>query len=120
MIEKSEKIVRDLVSPNRIDRLPDKVIVLMSSGHNIEQGYTIKRIELRLYIENLMTKHNPYSIITTFIETDKGSIERIFDEGFRGPDALEMAASYLTSHPILSEIIFNSITRLKKITDTQP
>jgi type IV secretory pathway ATPase VirB11/archaellum biosynthesis ATPase len=59
-------------------------------------------------------KAGPYSIITIHIETDKGIIERVFDEGFRGPNALEEATAYLTSHLTLSDLILQSVLKLQK------
>src|SRR3989344_9592826 len=107
-------VVKDGISLKRVDRLPDKTIVLLSSGNYVEQGFTIKRIELRLYQEKTGGKAGPYSIITIHIETDKGIIERVFDEGFRGPNALEEATAYLTSHLTLSDLILQSVLKLQK------
>jgi len=84
------KIV-DISNPERINRKPDKTTVLLSDGNFFEQGFLIKRIELKLYTEKLDEKLGPYSLITANIETDKGVIEMIYDEGFRGENALEKA-----------------------------
>lgn len=107
-------VVKDGISLKRIDRLSDKAIVLLSSGSYVEQGFTIKRVEIRLYLEKTGRKDGQYSIITIHIETDKGIIERVFDEGFRGPNALEECAAYLTSHLTLSDLILQSVLKLQK------
>ena len=41
----------DISNPKRVDRNPDKIIVLLSNGSITEKGYVIKNIQLRLYIE---------------------------------------------------------------------
>lgn len=101
------------IKPKNLDRLPDKTIVLLSSGNSKEQGFTVKTVELRLYQQKMSKETGPYSIITTFVETDKGSVERILDRGYRGFNAIEDAAAFVTSHPLISEIILRSVLQLK-------
>ena len=43
--------VVDVISPERVNRAPDKTIVLLSSGSFVEQGLTVKRVQLNLYIQ---------------------------------------------------------------------
>lgn len=105
------KIV-DVADPQRVDRPPDKTIVLMSSGSFKERGYTVKNIQLNLYIQNRDPRLGPYSLITASIETDKGSIETTYDEGFRGEHSLEEASAFLTSHLGLSGLVLRSIIQL--------
>lgn len=93
--------------------VPDKIIILLSSGNYVEQGYKIERVELRLYLQKKDERLGPYSTITTLVETNKGSIELVFDEGYRGPNAIEEAAAFLTSHPLLSQLILHSVLKLK-------
>jgi len=71
----------DIPNPKRVDRNPDKTIELLSNGSITEKDYLIKNIQLRLYIEKHDKKLGKYSLITSFIETDKGSVEMIYDEG---------------------------------------
>ncbi len=106
------KIV-DVVEPQRVDRTPDKIIVLMSSGNFTERGYTVKHISLNLYLQNRDPKLGPYSLITVYVETDKGSIETTYDEGFRGEHSLEDASAFLTSHLGLSGLVLRSILQLE-------
>jgi hypothetical protein len=101
------------IKPENIDRLPDKTIILLSSGNFQEQGFTVKRVELRLYQQKMSKQTGPYSIITTYVETDKGSVERILDQGYRGYNAIEDAAAFVTSHPLISDIILRSVLQLK-------
>jgi len=53
-------------------------------------------------------------LITSFVETDKGSVEMIYDEGFRGEDPLSRAAEFLTSNLGVSGLILRSIISLRK------
>ena len=108
-----DKIETYEIKPKNLDRLPDKITVLLSSGNYKEQGFTVKRVELHLYQQKMSEKTGPYSIITAFVETDKGSVERILDQGYRDTNALEDAAAFLTSHPLISEIILDSVLQLK-------
>ena len=54
---KGLKII-DNVNPNRINRTPDKTVQLLTSGGFVEQGYTIKLIELRQFIEKTDLMHS--------------------------------------------------------------
>ena len=65
----------DISNPKRVDRNPDKIIELLSNGSITEKGYVIKNIQLRLYIEKHDKKLGQYSLITSLIETDRGSVE---------------------------------------------
>lgn len=105
--------VIDVINPTRINRDPDKTIVLVSSGSFMEQGYMVKRVNLNLYVQRRDAKLGFYSLLTAFIETDKGSIEMRYDEGYRGENALEEAASFLTSHLGISGLILRSIIQLE-------
>jgi protein-L-isoaspartate(D-aspartate) O-methyltransferase len=99
----------DVIDRSRIDRVPDKTMNLMSSKYE-ELGYTITHVELRLY--HTKTKDGPYSIVTMFVETNRGTIEQILSEGYLGPHAIEEEMAYITSRLVISELIINSIKRL--------
>ena len=103
----------DLHNPERVNREPDQVEILFKSGDYLEQGFTIKRVELRLYIEKIDEKLGPFSLITSFVETDKGTVEMIYDEGFRGQDSLNRAVQFLISNLGLSALILRSVISLK-------
>lgn len=105
--------VIDVINPQRIDRVPDKTIVLLSGGNFIEQGFVIKKLQLCLYLQKHDEKLGPYSLITAQVETDKGEIEMTFDEGYRGKNALEEAAGFMTANLGLSSLILRSIIQLK-------
>lgn len=103
----------DLKTPQRVKRKPDQVEVLFSSGDFEEQGFAINHVELRLYIEKTDEKLGPFSLITSFVKTDKGTVEMIYDEGYRGEDSLNSAVKFLTSNLGLSGLILRSIIVLK-------
>ncbi len=106
----------DLHDPQRVNRTPDDVEVLLSSGDFIQDGFRISKVELRLYNERSDEKLGDYSLITSFVETDKGSIEMIYDEGFRGKKPLFRAAEFLTSNLGISALILRSIISLREKT----
>ena len=104
----------DLSNPERVNRRPDDSIVLFSLGNFTEQGFSISKVELRLYVEKIDDKLGPYSLITSFVETDKGSVEMIYDEGFRGKDSLNRTVEFLTSNLGISGLILRSIITLRE------
>ena len=105
--------VIDVINPQRIIKSPDKTIVLLSGGNFIEQTFTIQKIMLCLYLQKYDEKLGPYSLITVLVETNKGEIEMTYDEGYRGKNALEEAAGFLTANLGLSSLILRSIIQLK-------
>lgn len=105
--------VIDLQNNERVKKEPDKKIDIISSGDFTEQGFVIQKIQLRQYIEKTDEKLGPYSLITSEITTDKGSIEMLYDEGFRGEDALDRASKFLTENLGISGLILRSIIALK-------
>ena len=99
----------DIPDSNRVNRSPDKIIQVLSDGTSVERGYKIKNIELRLYTEKNDKKLGPYSLITSLVETDKGSVEMVYDEGFRGNNALERSSKFLTDNLGISGLILRSL-----------
>jgi len=106
----------DLHDPQRVNRKPDSVEVLLSSGNFIQDDFRISKVELRLYNERTDEKLGKYSLITSFVETDKGSVEMIYDEGFRGEEPLLRAAEFLTSNLGISGLILRSIIAIREKT----
>ena len=106
--------VIDVAKPERVKKPPVKSMSLFSSGDFTEQGFTIKKVELRLYTEKTDEKLGSFSLITTYVETDKGSIEMTYDEGYRDPNPLERAAEFLISNLGISGLILRSIIALKE------
>jgi len=106
----------DLHDPQRVNKTPDKVEVLFSSGNFIQDEFRISKVELRLYNERIDEKLGTYSLITSFVETDKGSIEMIYDEGFRGEGSLSRAAEFLISNLGISGLVLRSIISIREKT----
>ena len=104
----------DLHDPQRVNKTPDDVKVLFSSGNFVQDDFTISKVELRLYNERTDEKLGNYSLITSFVETDKGSVEMIYDEGFRGEESLSRAAEFLISTLGISGLILRSIISLRE------
>ena len=99
----------DISNPKRIDRIPDKISQILSDGTTTEKGYKIKNIQLRLYTEKNDEKLGQYSLITSLVETDKGSVEMVYDEGFRGNNALERSSKFLIDNLGVSGLILRSL-----------
>ena len=106
----------DLHDPQRVNRTPDSVEVLFSSGNFVQDEFVISKVELRLYTERTDEKLGDYSLITSFVETDKGSVEMIYDEGFRGVKPLLRATKFLTSNLGVSGLVLRSIISLREKT----
>ena len=102
-----------MTNPDRIQREPDKILTLLESGNFLEQGFVIKKISLRLFVEKIDATLGDYSLITSLVETDKGDVEMIYDEGYRGENSLERAGSFITSNLGLSSIILRSIIAIE-------
>jgi len=103
----------DMTNPNRVNRDPDDIVVLVDSGNFKEQGFMIKKISLRLFVEKNDTNLGDYSLITSLVETDQGDVEMIYDEGYRGENTLNRAANFLMNNLGLSSIILRSVIALQ-------
>ena len=108
----------DLHNPDRINKNPDERKFLLENGNFIQDEFEISDIELRLYLERIDQKLGTYSLITSFVRTNKGTIEMIYDEGFLGEDALSRAFTFLTTNLGLSGLVLRSIISIRqKISD---
>jgi len=104
----------DLYDPLRVDKIPDDVEILLSSGNFTQDNFIISKVELRLYTERTDEKLGDFSLITSFVETDQGSVEMIYDEGFRGENPLLRASEFLTSNLGISGLVLRSIITLRE------
>lgn len=104
----------DISNPERINHSPDSSTILFSGENYSDHGFIIKKVELRLFIEKNDEKLGPYSLITSFVETDKGSIEMLYDEGYRGENSLETAKEFVISNLGISGLILRSIIALEE------
>ena len=108
----------DLHDPSRVNRSPDDVKILLDDGNFVQDEFTISQIELRFYQEKIDEKLGPYSLITSFVKTNQGTIEMIYDEGFLGSDALSRAFGFLTTNLGLSALVLRSVISIRgKISD---
>ena len=106
------KVLENL-NPDRVSNTPYKTCNLLT-GEFVEQGFVIKLIELRQFVEKTDSVLGQYSLITSLVETDKGQVEMIYDEGFRGENALERAAAFVLNNLGLAGIITRSIISLNQ------
>jgi len=102
------------IAPGRISRPPDRLIVLLEKGSQKNQGVVIKTIEMRQYVERNDDHLGDYSLLTAVVETDLGTVEMKYDEGFRGPDALESAVTMLTQYVGLASLINRALIELQR------
>ena len=103
----------DLHDPQRVNRTPNDTMILFSEGSFIQDEFKISKVELRLYLEKSDEKLGDYSLITSFVETDKGTVEMVYDEGYRGEDSLKRASEFLTSNLGISGLILRSVISLR-------
>ena len=104
----------DLHDPDRVKKTPSDVQVLLSDGKFIQDEFEISQVELRLYIEQTDESLGTFSLITSFVQTNHGSVEMIYDEGFRGENSLKRASEFLTSNLGISGLILRSIITLRE------
>ncbi|MCE2615069.1 MAG: hypothetical protein LVO36_04110 [Nitrosopumilus sp. (ex Thoosa mismalolli)] len=102
----------DLHDPSRVSGTPDEVKELLS-GKFVQDEFTITKVELRLFNEKTDEKLGVYSLITSFVQTDLGSVEMIYDEGYRGENSLSRAVEFLTSNLGISGLILRSVISLR-------
>ena len=103
----------DVPDSKRIERDPDNRNVVFSDGKITQDDVEIKKIELLEYKINKDQNLGTYSIITALVDTDQGQIEILYDEGYRGDDALNDSATMLVQNLGLSGLILRSLISLK-------
>ena len=103
----------DVPDSKRIEREPDDKNMIFSDGKIAQDGVEINRIELLHYKIKTDQNLGVYSIITALVDTDQGQIEILYDEGYRGSDALNDSANMLVQNLGLSGLILRSLISLK-------
>lgn len=103
----------DIPNQERVNRIPDQSVTLFSEQNYSDHGFRIQKVELRLYVEKTDENLGPYSLITSFVDTDKGTIEMIYDEGYRGINPLESIKELLVKNLGISGLILRSIITLE-------
>lgn len=99
-------------NPNRVKNPPNSVVTVLDIPLNYK-SFVIKKIELRQYVEKNDPVLGIYSLITAFIDTDKGSIEITYDEGFREKHPLDSAKLFLTESLGLSSLLLRALISLE-------
>ncbi len=108
----------DISDPERINRIPNSSLTIFSEENFSEHGFKIKKVELRLFIEKTDEKLGPYSLITSLVDTDKGSIEMVYEEGYHGKNTLERSKDFLVSSLGISGLILRSVIALESALKT--
>ena len=103
----------DVSDSKRIEKEPDDRNVIFSDGKITQDGVEIKQIELLRYKIKTDENLGEYSVITALVDTDQGQIEILYDEGYRGDDALNESANMLIQNLGLSGLILRSLISLK-------
>ena len=103
----------DIPDSKRIEREPDDRNLIFSDGKITQDGVEIKKIELLHYRIKTDQNLGEYSIITALVDTDQDQIEILYDEGYRGDDALNDSATMLIQNLGLSGLILRSLISLK-------
>ena len=103
----------DIPDSKKIEREPNDRNMIFSNGKIIQDGVEIKQIELLEYKIKTDKKLGQYSIITALVDTDHGQIEILYDEGYRGNNALNESATMLIQNLGLSGLILRSLISLK-------
>ena len=103
----------DIPDVKRITNEPDNSTVIFSDGKITQEGVEIRKIELLQYKIKKNEELGDYSIITALLETDHGLIEILYDEGYRGSEALNESANMLIQNLGLSGLILRSLISLK-------
>ena len=103
----------DVPDSKRIEKEPDNRNVIFSDGKITQDGVEIKQIELLQYKIKTDENLGEYSVITALVDTDQGQIEILYDEGYRGDDALNESTNMLIQNLGLSGLILRSLISLK-------
>ncbi len=107
--------VTEVRDPRKVERAPDGAVVVLDSGRMPHDEFVIRKVELRLYVDRGVSgdSRGPYSLVTSYVETDKGSVEITYDEGFLGERPLEPAGRLLSEHLGLSALVLRSVISLR-------
>ena len=103
----------DIPDSQRISRKPDNRNMIFTNVKIIQDGIEINQIELLQYKIKMDKNLGEYSIITALIDTDHDQIEILYDEGYRGNDALNESTNMLIQNLGLSGLIHRSLISLK-------
>ena len=80
------------------------------NGKSLEEYFPTALLQYKIKIDQNLGE---YSIITALVDTDQGQIEILYDEGYRGNDALNESVNMLIQNLGLSGLILRSLISLK-------
>ena len=92
--------------PSQIDGAPNNRTLIIDKPYSIG-GTVIRRVELLQYITRQDT-NGPYSIITAYVQFESDSVEILYDQGYRGEDALHRAAEFLRNMLGISGLVLRA------------
>lgn len=101
--------------PEMLKNGPDAIRVIVDDGKDKVDGFVIRRVELRMYLQRIPANdeyRGPYTLVTAFVATDCGTAETTFADGFGGLKLLNANAKLLVDHLGLSALILRSIIAL--------
>ena len=102
------------VEHGRIKTEASRSAVVLSNGSIDNQGYLIRHVELREYIEKFDPKRGRYCLVTVLVKrTDNVFIEMKYDEGYRDDNEFELLVASLTKYTGLSALINRALLELK-------
>ena len=108
-----EKLKIIEVNPStRVQKTPEKIEILFSNSVIKFDEISIFLVELRQYFEKNDPLKGDYYLITSFVETDKGTVEIPYEEGYFPKKYLEKTAFFVKSQLGLSGIITRSMIPL--------
>lgn len=104
-----------VTEPSILDRVkngPDDSIEVLSGSFEVN-GRTVRSARLQLYLEDEDARYGRHVLITSLVRTDGDSVELLYDEGYRGPDALKKAATFLVENLGVSGLLLRSMMALE-------
>ena len=101
----------DISNPQRVNRTPNKSHLFFSNENLKQNGFLVKSAELRFY------KFESDSLISIFVDTDKGSIETTYEEGKFDVEYFDKSVKFVVEHLGISVLILRSIIELKNELD---
>ena len=92
--------------PNHTGNVPNDRAIIVDETYTVS-GTIIRKVELRRYITGQGT-NGPYSVITAYVQFESDSVEILYDQGYRGEDALDKAARFLRDMMGISGLILRA------------
>ena len=102
--------------PNHIGNVPNDRAIIADETY-IVNGAIIRKVELRRYITG-HGANGPYSVITAYVQFESDSVEILYDQGYRGEDALDRAARFLRDMMGISGLVLRA--RISLVEHKQP